>query len=323
MDIVRLRTLRELSHRTTMAAVAEALFLTPSAVSQQIAQLEEEVGVQLVERQGRGVRLTPAGERLVAHADRLFAVLDEAKADMAAVCRAVSGTLRVAVFPTVGSWLLPAAIQRSQERHPHLHVILEEMEPAEGLAAVRTRRCDLAFVDDLTTLLPQEEKGIEKRPLIDDALYVLLPSDHPLARRASLPVEALKNERWALDSAWTGFAEFVLGLCRRAGFEPRVNALCRGFEILSAMVASGCSVSVVAGLRLRYPTPGLMAVPLRPQIRRRISAAYRSGERSHPAIQAFLAALNEARELQDVVTTPESTGKGRTSCVDIMHSNSL
>lgn|SRR5690606_12811187 len=301
MDIARLRALRELAHRPTMAAVAEALFLTPSAVSQQITLLEQETGVKLVERQGRGVRLTPAGELLVAHADRLFAVLDEAMADMAAIRHDISGTFRVAVFPTVGSWLLPAAVQRCRQQHPHLHVVLEEMEPADGLAAVRTRRCDLAFVDDLTVVLPEEEQGIEKISLFEDALFVLLPSKHPLAEKANLPVDALKDEYWAIDSAWSGFADYVVGLCRRAGFEPRVNAQCRGFEILSAMVAEGCSIAIVAGLRLRYSTRGITAIPLKPQIKRRISAAYRSGERSHPALQAFLQALGEARAARESI----------------------
>lgn len=294
MDIARLRTLRELSSRHTMAAVAEALFLTPSAVSQQITQLEEETGVDLVEREGRGVRLTPAGELLVAHADRLFAVLDQAKAELAAIQKEVSGTLRIAVFPTVGSWLLPAAIQISQQRHPYLRVVLEEMEPAEGLAAVRSRRCDMAFVDDLTPIMPAGEQGIEKVAVMDDALFVLLPSTHRLANRSVLSLNELRKEQWALDSAWSGFANFVVGLCRRAGYEPIVNAHCRGFEILSAMVAEGCSIAIVAGLRLRYPVRGVSAVKLRPQVRRRISAAYRSGEREHPAIHSFLEALTDA-----------------------------
>ena len=293
MDIARLRTLRELSSRHTMAAVAEALFLTPSAVSQQISQLEEETGVTLVERQGRGVRLTPAGELLVAHADRVFAELDRAKSEIAAIREEISGTLRVAVFPTVGSWLLPAAIQLSKQRHPYLRVVLDEMEPVEGLAAVRARRCDLAFVDDLTTTMAAGETGTEKLPVVDDALFVLLPSAHPLAGKTTLSIAELKEEEWALDSAWSGFADFVVNLCRRAGFEPKVNAHCRGFEILAAMVAEGCSIAIVAGLRLRYPVRGVTAVKLRPQIKRRISAAYRSGEREHPAIRTFLKTLSD------------------------------
>lgn len=294
MDINRLRALRELASRHTMAATAEALFLTPSAVSQQIAQLEQETGLQLVERQGRGVRLTPAGERLVEHAERVFTVIDEVKSDMAALTKEVSGVLRVAVFPTVGTSLLPTAVQKVEQQHPYLRVVLEEMEPAEGLAALSARRCDVAFVDDLTIGSSAGPRNIEKVALIDDALYALLPDAHKLAGRSGVSVPELKGERWALDSARSSFADFVLGLCRQAGFEPNINAHCRGFEILSAMVSQGCSVSIVAGLRLRHGVRGVSAVRLRPEIRRRISVAYRRGEREHPAIKVFLKALEES-----------------------------
>jgi len=281
-----------------MAAVAEALFLTPSAVSQQISQLEQEMGVQLIERQGRGVRLTSAGKRLVSHADRLFTVIGEAMSDMAAIKKEVAGMLTVAVFPTAGTSLLPAAIHLVQERYPHLQVVLEEMEPSEGLAALGAWRCDLAFVDDLATEEHRAgRKKIEKIALIDDALFALLPADHRLAGKLSVSVSELKDERWALDSAWSSFADFVRGLCRQSGYEPNINAYCRGFEILAAMVSEGCSVSIVAGLRLRYPTQRVAAVKLRPEVKRRISVAYRSGEREHPAIEAFLEALTESVKL--------------------------
>lgn len=297
MEIARLRTLRELSVRDTMAAVADALFLTPSAVSQQIALLEQETGVQLIEKQGRGVRLTPAGERLVAHAERLFTVMDEAKSDMAAIREEISGRLRVAVFPTVGTSLLPTAIQQVEQQYPYLQVVLKEMEPAEGLAALNAGRCDLAFVDDLTIDRTAGRKNIDRIALIDDALVALLPAQHRLAGRPSLSVAELKDERWALDSAWSGFADFVLGLCRRAGYEPNINAHCRGFEILTAMVSQGCSVAIVAGLRVRGPVHGIAAVKLRPEVKRRISVAYRSGEREHPAIRVFLTALARSVDL--------------------------
>ena len=148
MDLARLRTLRELSLRHTMAAVADALFLTPSAVSQQIAQLEDDVGMQLIEKRGRGVRLTPAGERLVGHAERLFSTLEEACADMAKLESEIAGTLRVAVFPTIGSSLLPPVIRAVEAAHPYLEIILEESEPAEALTALNSWHCDVAFIDD-------------------------------------------------------------------------------------------------------------------------------------------------------------------------------
>ncbi|MFC5524104.1 LysR family transcriptional regulator [Polaromonas jejuensis] len=288
MDIARLRALRELSSRQTMAAVAEALFLTPSAVSQQIAQLEEEAGVKLIERQGRGVRLTKAGEVLVEHTERMLLVLDEAKSDLAQIKREVAGVIRVAAFPTVAAALLPRAINALKLSYPYLDVVLEELEPAEGLASLSSWQTDVAFVDDLSLKLGGKQKNIEQVSVLNDVLYVMLPSGHRLASQVSLSVSDLRNERWALDSASSFYAQFVVNLCRRAGYEPQVNAAGRGFEIVSAMVAAGCSVTVIPGLRMAHRIEGVVAVKLRPEIGRKISVAYRKGERGHPAIKVFV-----------------------------------
>src|SRR5438046_2830274 len=129
MDMNRLRALRELARCGTMAAAAEALFLTPSAVSQQIAQLEEEAGIGLTERRGRGVRLTPAGEALVAHTERIMVVLDEAKSELAQLRREIAGELRVAAFPSIASAVMPETIKELRSVFPRLDIVLEEMEP--------------------------------------------------------------------------------------------------------------------------------------------------------------------------------------------------
>ena len=291
MDISRLRALRELASRQTMAAVAEALYLTPSAVSQQISQLEEEVGVPLTERFGRGVRLTRAGEVLVSHAERVLTVLDEAKSDLAELSREIAGVLRVAAFPTVAAALLPRAIQSLREQYPHLEIMANELEPADGLAALGSWNADIALVDDLTLQLGGRHKHVDQVPLVEDVLYVVLPSSHQFAKRQSLSVSDLSSERWALDSASSFFAEFVRNLCRRAGYEPRVTAECRGFEMVRALVAAKCSISIVPGLRRSQSHSGVVFVKLRPEVRRKISIAYRHGERNHPAIKVFIAAL--------------------------------
>ena len=270
MDIARLRALRELSSRQTMAAVAEALFLTPSAVSQQIAQLEEEAGVKLIERQGRGVRLTKAGEVLVEHTERMLLVLDEAKSDLAKIKREVAGVIRVAAFPTVAAALLPRTINALKLSYPYLDVVLEELEPAEGLASLSSWQTDVAFVDDLSLKLGGKQKNIEQVSVLNDVLYVMLPSGHRLASQLSLSVSDLRNERWALDSASSFYAQFVVNLCRRAGYEPQVNAAGRGFEMVCAMVAAGCSVTVIPGLRMARQIEGVVAVKLRPEIGRKI-----------------------------------------------------
>ena len=298
MEITRLRALRELAHRHTMAAVAETLCLTASAVSQQIAQLEQEVGVALTERQGRGVRLTRAGEVLVAHVERLLNVFDEAKSDLAQIKSEIAGVLRVAVFPTVAAALLPHVDNTLKQSYPYLQIVLDEMEPADGLAALGSWGSDVAFVDDLSVQLHGKKDATEYVHVLDDYLYALLPERHHLAKRQSLSVSDLKAEQWALDSASSVYAEFLLNLCRRAGYEPQVNANCRGFEVVSAMVSAGCSVTVMPGLRLAYRLNQVAAVKLMPEVKRKVSVAYRKGERNHPAVQVFLAqSIQSALEL--------------------------
>jgi DNA-binding transcriptional LysR family regulator len=288
MDIARLRALRELALRGTMAAAAEALFLTPSAVSQQIAQLEADVGVALTERRGRGVRLTPAGTALVGHAERVMVVLDEARSEMAQLKREIAGELRVAAFPSVASAVLPETVKSLRTVFPRLQIVLDELEPLDGLAALGAWQADVALVDDLSIILGGKHRDFGHQPLTEDVLYVLLPAGHALSRRQSVSVADLRHEAWALDSTSSTFGDFISNLCRRAGYEPSLNARCRGFEMVGAMVASGCSVSIVPGLRLVRPLPGVMPVKLRPEVRRKISVAYRRGERDHPAVKIFV-----------------------------------
>jgi len=291
MDFERLRALRELSMRGTMAAVAEALFLTPSAVSQQLAQLEEEAGVELTERQGRGVRLTPAGKALVVHVERMLTVLDEAKSQMAELKKDIAGELRVAAFPSIASVLLPETVKSLRLVFPRLEVVLDELEPADGLAALGSWRADIALIDDLSIMLGGKQQDFSRVALTQDLLYVLLPAGHALSNRQSITVADLRHETWALDSTSSAYGEFIVNLCRRAGYEPKVNAKCRGFEMVAAMVSAGCSVSVAPGLRLTRPLSGVVSLPLRPEVRRKIWVAYRRGERDHPAVKVFVEAL--------------------------------
>lgn len=277
-----------------MAAAAETLFVTPSAVSQQISLLEEEMDVALTERQGRGVRLTPAGEALVVHTERILVVLDEARSDVAQLKREIAGELRVAAFPSIASAVMPDVVKTLRAAFPRLQIVLEEMEPPDGLAALGSWRADLAIVDDLSVMLGKNQENIGMVPLTEDTLRVLLPAKHELAKKASLTVSDLRHQDWALDSTSSAFGDFIANLCRRAGFEPRLNARCKGFEMVSAMVASGVSVSIVPSLRLARSIAGTRSVRLRPDVRRKISAAFRKGERNHPAVAVFMEELVRA-----------------------------
>ncbi|OZI34202.1 LysR family transcriptional regulator [Bordetella genomosp. 10] len=287
MDLSRLKVLRELSRCGTMAAAAQALYLSPSAVSQQVAQLEIEAGVSLTERRGRGVVLAPAGQALVGYAERILVVLDEAKSEMAQLRKEIAGELRVAAFPSIACVVLPQTMKALVQLFPRLHVVLEEMEPSDGLAALRSWRVDVAIVDDLSTVLEGRPEGLDRVALTEDVLYALLPAGHPLAAKHSVSITDLRNASWALDATSSAYGDFIVNLCRRTGFEPRLNAACSGFQMVSAMVAAGCSVSVAPGLLLHKKIPGIKAVKLRPEVRRSISVAYRSGERNHPSVKLF------------------------------------
>jgi DNA-binding transcriptional LysR family regulator len=288
MEVGRLRALLELARCGTMAAAAEALFLTPSAVSQQIAQLEEEAGVKLTERIGRGVRLTTAGHALVGHAERVMVVLDEARSELAELRREIAGELRVAAFSSIASAVLPDTVKALQHAYPRLEIVLEEFDPIEGLTALRSWRTDIALIDDLSVVVDDSQESVGVVPVAEDVFYVAVAVDHALSKRTSLSVADLRHETWAIESTWSGFGDVITNLCRRAGYEPRINAKCRGFEMVVAMVASGCSVSMVPGLRLVRPPAGVTWVKLRPEVRRKVYVAYRRGERDHPTIKVFV-----------------------------------
>ena len=167
-----MRALLELARCGTMAAAAEALFLTPSAVSQQIAQLEDDAGIKLTEWIGRGVRLTPAGQALVRYAERVMAVLDEARSELAELRSEIAGELRVAAFQSIASVVLPDTVKELWRAFPRLEIMLEELEPIDGVAALRSWRADIALIDDLSIVAGDNREKVEVVPLAEDVLYV-------------------------------------------------------------------------------------------------------------------------------------------------------
>lgn len=302
MDLSRLRTLRELSLRKTMASVAAAVHISPSAVSQQIAILEQEAGVELIERRGRGVRLTPAGARLVEHASKVIGILEEAKTDLAELKRTVAGELRVAAFPSVATSLIPLTMKAMSRRFPDLNTMFEELEPMDSLAALRAWQTDVAIVDDLTTASEIAEAAVETLHLLDDSLYLLVPKDHDLARQPYVELSELSGEKWALDTSASDYSGVIVSACRSAGFEPLINSNCRGFEVVRAFIETGCSISIIPGLRGRDYLGNLCLKEMRPAISRKIFVAYRRGEKRNPAIAGFI------HELQAVVSSPTESG---------------
>lgn len=215
-------------------------------------------------------------------------VLDEARSELAELRREIAGELRVAAFPSIASVVLPDTVKELRRAFPRLSIEIEELEPIDAVAALRSWRADIALIDDLSIAAGNNRENIEVVPLAEDALYVAVATDHPLSKKSSLTIADLRQETWAIESTWSTFGSFVADLCRRAGYEPRINAKCRGSEMVEAMVASGCSVSVAPGLRVLRAPAGVAWIKLKPEVRRKIYVAYRRGERSHPTIRVFV-----------------------------------
>nr|WP_322987267.1 LysR family transcriptional regulator [Phaeacidiphilus oryzae] len=179
LDVRRLRLLRELSLRGTIAAVAEALSFTPSAVSQQLSTLEREAGVPLLERTGRTVALTPAGENLVRHAEAVLARLEQAAAELADTRRGLSGPLRIGAFPTAARALLPAALSRLARDHPGLEPMVREIDPADVAPALRAGDLGIALVHEYDHVPLPPEPGITTAHLLTEPMYLASAAPSP------------------------------------------------------------------------------------------------------------------------------------------------
>jgi DNA-binding transcriptional LysR family regulator len=307
LDVRRMRVLKEVSERGSIAAAAQALSFTPSAVSQQIATLEREAGVALVERGPRSIRLTEAGRALVEHTEGILASLEAAEADIQAIAGVRGGMLRLASFPTAYATIMPGAIEAFRGRHPGVELTLTEADPLMSLARLKSGELDVALLYEYDYVPLPEDEAVERVPLADDAIRVLLPRGHREARRRAVPLDSLADESWITSTARSSCHEFVSRACRASGFEPRIHFESDDHGVWQGLVAAGVGVALAPDLALEHLHPGVEARPvaLHP-LKRRIYTAYRSGGHS-PGIEAMLAVLEEAvaaREAPERVATP-------------------
>ena len=172
LGVWRLQLLREISRRGSIKAAAEAMHVTPSAVSQQLATLEREAGVQLLEKSGRRVRLTDAATRLVRHADTITGAIAAAEADLASMQQVVTGTLRVAAFPTAARAVMPSVMTALSRLHPELRVTLRDLEADDSLTALRMDEIDIAIVDDYGDGSRVTDSDLEVHEFMRDPIYL-------------------------------------------------------------------------------------------------------------------------------------------------------
>ncbi|QUH02257.1 LysR family transcriptional regulator [Saccharopolyspora erythraea] len=294
LDVHRLRLLRELASRGTIAATARACALTPSAVSQQLAILQREVGAPLYHRDGRTLVLTEAARVLVAHTERILAAMEDARAGVAQVSGGVSGVVRLGAFPTAASSLVPPAIVACRAEHRELRVLLEERETADGIAALKAGRLDLLLVYEFDLLPRIDDAGVELTPLLTEPLHAAVPPALDLPR-GPLRLDSLSEHPWIAPASDIALRRALDRACGLAGFAPRLDYTSDDYTVILALVRAGLGVSVVPRLATEGLTPDVRLLSItEPELTRSVSVAVRSGSASAPRIAVLIAALREA-----------------------------
>jgi len=286
----RLRLLAHLESLGTVRAVADALDMSPSSVSQQLAVLQRESRTVLLEHHGRRVTLTPAGVRLAAHAREILQRIEVAEADLAQRRTEPVGLVRVAAFSSgLHALVLPVAADLRRE-HPQLQVAVVETEPHHALQALGRGDVDLALVYDLDDGgLPVDDR-VHRVPVCRDPVVAVLPPGHPLQDVETVEIAALAGERWAMDQPGCYLCEVVTRACRQAGFEPEIVGRYSSYALVLEHVQAGLAVAALPALAV---DPGVDVVvrPLAPSLTRTTVVAVPAGPAPVAAVQVLLRRL--------------------------------
>ncbi|MEE1621604.1 LysR family transcriptional regulator [Zafaria sp. Z1313] len=296
LDVRRLRLLRELSIRGTVAAVAAALNYSPSSVSQQLALLEKEAGVPLLRKSGRRLQLTPQAQVLVAHTGELLASLEQAQAALAATQPEVAGTVRLAVFQTAALALMPQLLRRLRAEHPGIRVLMFQHEPETALHETWAREFDLVVAEQYPGHAAPHHAELDRVPLLHDAIRLAVPAEFgrvgSLADAARLP--------WVMEPHGAASRHWAEQACRSAGFEPDVRYETADLQAHVRLVESGNAVALLPDLVWAGRRPAARLLDLETGPRRMVFTALRHSSAGHPAIHAVRLALSaEAEGLAD------------------------
>jgi DNA-binding transcriptional LysR family regulator len=309
LNVARLKVLKEVAYRGSFSEAAAALSYSQSAVSQQIAALEAETGLALLERHPRGVSLTAAGQTLLGHAEGILAALESAEAALAAIAGLRGGRLRMASFPTAGATLMPLAIATFRAAYPDIELTLIEGEPEEVAPRLRAGELDLAllfeFPEDALELA-----DMTRVALFEDPMHVALAREHPLAGKTSLCLADLRADAWVQTSRASACARHVVRSCRAEGFEPRVSFESDDYQTVQGLVAAGVGVALIPELALSVVREDITIRSLSPAPPGRgVIAAAPAGARLVPAAPAMLGILEQAAEVLRNSDSPTTGGR--------------
>jgi DNA-binding transcriptional LysR family regulator len=284
LDLVRLRVLAAVARTGSITAAATELHYSQPSVSHHLARLEAETGARLLQRVGRGVRLTPTGELLAERAMEIIGRVDSAAAELSAHVGLSAGKVRLAGFSSAMSTLVPAAAATLAATHPGLELSLTDTHPPEALRLLRAGRVDVAVIFRYDESAPEQD-GIRLLHLLDDPTYLL--SGEP-----SATLTAHRDARWI--AGCERCRSHLLDLCARDGFTPNITYSTDDMVVMQALVAGGLGVTTIPGLALRaHRAAGLHATEI-PSSTRHVYAATYGEPPDPPATSAVLTALRRA-----------------------------
>ena len=302
IDAAGLRVMKAISDEGSFTGAALALGYSQPAISQMVRRLEQRTGTVLVERVGRNVRLTEAGQVLARHAVAVLSALDAAEEEVAAIAGLRAGRVRLMAFPSSSATLVPRALALVKQRFPDVQVTFAEAEPPESLQALKAGECDLAVAfayegDDLSRGEEDMDLFVTHR-LLDDEVRLALPRDHPLAGADMVELSALAQENWI--AGCPRCRGHLLQMCATAGFSPQVGFETEDYVAVLGLVAEGLGVALIPDLILRTAHHrDVVTLPMKPASRRTISVVTTADLQRVPAVQATIDALVEAAK-----TTP-------------------
>ncbi|MEE1816245.1 MULTISPECIES: LysR family transcriptional regulator [unclassified Streptomyces] len=292
----RLHILRAVADHRTVTAAAAALYLTPSAVSQQLAALEQETGHRLVDRSARGARLTPAGEILLSHANAVLAQLERAEAELAAYDSGDAGTVTVAAFATGIGLVVAPALTALARAAPGIRVRVRDAEGDESLLMVLDRQVDVAVAVEYRGAPGEDDPRLTRVPLYAEPFDAVLPPGHPLAAGERVALGDLAKDAWIGQSAGNPCHDVTVLACEYAGFTFDPEHSSDDFRAVVALASASAGVALVPRSALRgMELGGVVVRPIEGVVpTRRVFAAVRRGAEDHPLIRPVLGALGEA-----------------------------
>ena len=284
LDVTRLRVLDAVARHGSVTAAARELHYSQPSVSHHLARLEAETGAQLLQRVGRGIRLTPAGQLLADRAAEIVGRIDAADAELAAHVGLATGRVRLAGFSSAVGSLVPGAVAALARTHPSLQVTMTDTHPPEALDLLRAGKVDVAIIFRYDETEPEPD-GVRLHHLLDDPVYLL-------STRRVRGLAALRDATWI--AGCERCRSHLLSLCADEGFEPRIGFTSDDMVVMQALVAAGLGVTTIPGLALRaHRNADVVAKELRGSPRHVYAATY-GDPPDPPATSVLVAALAEA-----------------------------